>query len=124
MEKVLEHTYRVFYPGSFFIPESEEAKNWERCLVKAKATVMSTLHCVIDAVVGTKAMAEPLAKNAMALALSGHVLAAGPVLWLKYGPKYAFAAIAGFLSHAAERATYISKHHLMPPSAYISCFAT
>ena len=104
----------------------------------AKATVLSALHFLIDAVVGTKAMAEPLAKNAMALALSGHVLAAGPVLWLKYGPKYAFAAIVGFLSidikplflalllrpltvsHAAERATYISKHHLMPPLAYIT----
>jgi len=107
LEAVLEHAYRVFYPGSFFNPESEEAKNWERRVIKAEKTVLSALNYdvfwpgvdwVINAVVGTKAMAEPLAENAMALALSGHVLAAGPVLWLKYGPKYAFAAIAGFLS--------------------------
>ena len=47
---------------------------------------------------GTNAMSEPLTENAMKLVLSGDVLASGPVLWLKYGPKYAFAAIAGFLS--------------------------
>jgi serine/threonine protein kinase len=107
LEGVLEHAYRVFYPGSYFNPQSEEAKNWERRVIKAEKTVLSSLNYdvfwpgvdwVINAVVGTKAMSEPLAENAMALALSGHVLAAGPVLWLKYGPKYAFAAVAGFLS--------------------------
>jgi len=107
LEAVLEHAYRVFYPGSVFQPESEEAKNWERRVIKAEKTVLTALNYdvfwrgvdwVINAVVGTKAMAEPLAENAMALALSGHVLAAGPMLWLKYGPKYAFAAISGFLS--------------------------
>jgi histone-lysine N-methyltransferase SETD2 len=107
LEGVLEHAYRVFYPGSHFNPQSEEAKNWERRVIKAEKTVLSALNYdvfwpgvdwVLNAVVGTKAMAEPLAENAMALALSGHVLAAGPVLWLKYGPKYAFAAIAGLLS--------------------------
>ena len=107
LEAMLEHAYRVFYPGSYFNPSSEEAKNWERRVIKAEKTVLAALKYdvfwpgvdwVINAVVGTRAMAEPLAENAMALALSGHVLAAGPVLWLKYGPKYAFAAIAGFLS--------------------------
>ncbi|KAL3817761.1 hypothetical protein ACHAXA_002405 [Cyclostephanos tholiformis] len=107
LEGVLERAYRVFYPGSHFNPQSEEAKNWERRVIKAEKTVLSALNYdvfwpgvdwVINAVVGTKAMAEPLAENAMVLALSGHVLAAGPVLWLKYGPKYAFAAVAGFLS--------------------------
>ncbi|KAL3757051.1 hypothetical protein ACHAWU_002890 [Discostella pseudostelligera] len=107
LEEVLEHAYRVFYPGSLFNPQSEEAKNWERRVIKAEQMVLSALNYdvfwsgadwVINAVVGTKAMAGPLAENAMALALSGHVLAAGPILWLKYGPKYAFAAIAGFLS--------------------------
>jgi len=28
----------------------------------------------------------------------GQVLSAGPILWLKYGPEYAFASMAGFLS--------------------------
>lgn len=107
LEEVLEHAYRVFYPGSLFNPQSEEAKNWERRVIKAEKWVLSALNYdvfwpgsdwVINAVVGTKAMAGPLAENAMALALSGHVLAAGPILWLKFGPKYAFAAIAGFLS--------------------------
>lgn len=107
LEAVLEHAYRVFYPGSVFDPGSEEAKNWERRVIMSEKTVLTALNYdvfwhgvdwVVNAVVGTKAMAEPLAENAMALALSGHVLAAGPVLWLKYGPKYAFAAIAGFLS--------------------------
>mmetsp|Transcript_4716 Transcript_4716/g.7695 ORF Transcript_4716/g.7695 Transcript_4716/m.7695 type:complete len:1218 (+) Transcript_4716:3-3656(+) len=107
LEAVLEHAYRVFYPGSLFNPNSEEAKNWERRVIKAEKTILSALNYdvfwtgvdwVINAVTGTRAMAESLAENAMALALSGHVLAAGPVLWLKHGPKYAFAAIAGFLS--------------------------
>lgn len=107
LEAVLEYAYKVFYPGAVFNSESEEAKNWEMRVIKAEKTVLSALNYdvfwpgadwVINAVVGTKAMAEPLAENAMALALSGYVLAAGPVLWLKYGPKYAFAAIAGFLS--------------------------
>lgn len=111
LEAVLEHAYRVFYPGSLFNPNSEEAKNWERRVIKAEKTILSALNYdvfwtgvdwVINAVTGTKAMAEPLAENAMALALSGHVLAAGPVLWLKHGPKYAFAAIAGFLSMDIE----------------------
>jgi histone-lysine N-methyltransferase SETD2 len=107
LEAVLEHAYHVFYPGSLFNPNSEEAKNWERRVIKAEKTILSALNYdvfwtgvdwVMNAVTGTKAMAEPLAENAMSLALSGHVLAAGPVLWLKHGPKYAFAAIAGFLS--------------------------
>ena len=107
LEAVLEHAYRVFYPGSLFNPNSEEAKNWERRVIKAEKIILSALNYdvfwtgvdwVINAVTGTKAMAEPLAEQAMALALSGHVLAAGPVLWLKHGPKYAFAAVAGFLS--------------------------
>ena len=107
LEAVLEHAYKVFYPGSVFNPASEEAKNWERRVIIAEKTILTSLNYdvfwtgvdwVINAVTGTKAMAEPLAENAMALTLSGHVLAAGPVLWLKHGPKYAFAAIAGFLS--------------------------
>jgi histone-lysine N-methyltransferase SETD2 len=115
LEAVLEHAYRVFYPGSLFNPNSEEAKNWERRVIKAEKTLLSTLNFdvfwtgvdwVINAVTGTKAMTEPLAENAMALALSGHVLAAGPVLWLKYGPKYAFAAIAAFLSMDIEPLIY------------------
>ena len=106
LNTVLEHAYKVFYPGSLFNPDSEEAKNWERRVIKAEMSVLTALQYdvfwpgvdwVINAVAGTKAMAEPLAENTMSLALSGHVLAAGPVLWLKYGPKYAFAAIAGFL---------------------------
>eukprot|EP00978_Attheya_sp_CCMP212_P012497 scaffold31180_cov44-Attheya_sp.AAC.1 len=50
------------------------------------------------AATGDGGIAEPLARNAMELALSGPVLAAGPTLWLKYGPEYAFAAMAGFIS--------------------------
>eukprot|EP00970_Alexandrium_tamarense_P002889 scaffold417_cov184-Alexandrium_tamarense.AAC.18 len=112
LEAVLEHAYRVFYPGSYFNPQSEEAKNWELRVINAEKTVLSSLNYdvfwsgvdwVINAVVGTGALAEPLAENAMALALSGHVLAAGPTLWLKYGPKYSFAAIAGFLSLDIEK---------------------
>mmetsp|Transcript_29350 Transcript_29350/g.60883 ORF Transcript_29350/g.60883 Transcript_29350/m.60883 type:complete len:2232 (+) Transcript_29350:358-7053(+) len=107
LESVLEHAYRVFYPGSFFNPESEEAQNWERRVINAEKSVLTALNYdvfwpgvdwVVSAVVGSGAMSEPLAENTLKLALSGHVLAAGPILWLKYGSKYAFAAIAGFLS--------------------------
>ncbi|KAL3803540.1 hypothetical protein HJC23_014088 [Cyclotella cryptica] len=112
LEAVLDHSYRVFYPGSYFNPQSEEAKNWERRVITAEKSVLSSLNYdvfwpdvdwVISAVVGTNALAEPIAENAMSLALSGPVLAAGPILWLKYGPKYAFAAIAGFLSLDLEK---------------------
>ncbi|KAL7506486.1 hypothetical protein ACHAXN_004987 [Cyclotella atomus] len=112
LEAVLEHAYKVFYPGSYFNPEGEEAKNWERRVIAAEKTVLRSLNYdvfwpdvdwVINAVVGTNAMAEPIAENTMSLALSGHVLAAGPILWLKYGPKYAFAAIAGYLSLDLEK---------------------
>jgi serine/threonine protein kinase len=112
LETVLEHAYRVFYPGSYFNPEGEEAKNWERRVIAAEKTVLLSLNYdvfwpdvdwVTSAVVGTNAMSEPVAENTMSLALSGHVLAAGPILWLKYGPKYAFAAIAGFLSLDLEK---------------------
>lgn len=111
LDAVLEHAYRVFYPGSLFNPKSEEAKNWERRVIKAEKIMLTAMNYdvfwsgvdwVINAVVGTKAMAEPLAENAMGIALSGHVLAAGPLLWLKYGPKYAFAAICGLLSFDIE----------------------
>ncbi|KAL9184360.1 hypothetical protein ACHAXT_002446 [Thalassiosira profunda] len=87
---------KSFYPGSYFNKESEEAKNWERRVIKAEQTLLAALNYdvfwpgvdwVVNAVVGKKAMGGPLAENTMALALSGH-----------YGPKYAFAAIAGFLS--------------------------
>ena len=107
LEAVLEHAYRVFYPGSIFNPESEEAQNWERRVITAEKAVLSALNYdvfwpgvdwVVTAVIGAGAMSEPLAENTLKLALSGHVLAAGPILWLKYGPKYAFAAIAGLLS--------------------------
>ncbi|KAL7518432.1 hypothetical protein ACHAWX_003254, partial [Stephanocyclus meneghinianus] len=112
LEAVLDHAYRVFYPGSYFNPQGEEAKNWERRVITAEKTVLLSLNYdvfwpdvdwVINAVVGTNALAEPIAENAMSLALSGPVLAAGPILWLKYGPKYAFAAIAGFLSLDLEK---------------------
>ena len=137
LEGVLEHAYRVFYPGSYFNPQSEEAKNLERRVIKAEITVLSSLDYdvfwpgvdwVINAVVGTKAMAEPLAENTMALALSGYVLATGPVLWLKYGPKYAFAAVAGFLSIDIEPLfPALSLHPLTVSHAaeliYLSCQA-
>lgn len=137
LEGVLEHAYRVFYPGSYFNPQSEEAKNWEQRVIKAEITVLSLLDYdvfwpgvdwVINAVVGTKAMAEPLAENTMALALSGHVLATGPVLWLKYGPRYAFAAVAGLLSIDIEPLfSALSLHPLTVSHAaeliYLSCQA-
>jgi serine/threonine protein kinase len=112
LEAVLEHAYKVFYPGSYFNPEGEEAKNWEKRVISAEKTVLLSLNYdvfwtdvdwVINAIVGTNAMSEPIAQNTMTLALSGHVLAAGPMLWLKYGPKYAFAAIAGYLSLDLEK---------------------
>ena len=102
LDAMIERTYRIFYLGSSFNPSSKEAKNWERHMVKAERMVFSALNYdvfwpgmdwVVNAVAGTKAMAEPLTENAMSLALSSHVLVASPVLWIKYGPKYVFAAV-------------------------------
>ncbi|KAK1737248.1 SET domain-containing protein [Skeletonema marinoi] len=87
LEAVLEHAYRVFYPGSLFNPNSEEAKNWERRVIKAEKTILSALNYdvfwtgvdwVINAVTGTKAMAEPLAENAMAWLFLGTSLLLDP----------------------------------------------
>ena len=37
-------------------------------------------------------------KKIMEFALSGKCLAAGPILWLNFGPEYAFTAMAGLKS--------------------------
>mmetsp|Transcript_29511 Transcript_29511/g.65009 ORF Transcript_29511/g.65009 Transcript_29511/m.65009 type:complete len:1964 (+) Transcript_29511:229-6120(+) len=107
LERVLAAAYETFYPGAKFNEKSEEAANWEKRVLSAETELLATLEYdifwpgsdwIISAVVESGKVPEPLAVNAMDLAFSGPVLAAGPTIWLKFGPEYAFAAIAGLLS--------------------------
>lgn len=114
MDALLEAAYETFYPGSTFNSENEEVVILERRVMGAEAEILGALNYdifwrgtdwIFAAVTGSYQMAEPLAKNALDLTLSGSVLAAGPKLWLTCGAEYAFAAIAGFLSVDLQKLT-------------------
>lgn len=107
LEHVLAAAYKAFYAASKFDEKSEEAKNWEKRVISAESEILTTLQYdifwpgvdwILASVVESGKIAEPPADNAMELTLSGPVLAAGEAVWLKYGPEYAFVAIAGLLS--------------------------
>ena len=107
IDLLLEAAYKTFYPGSTFSKNNEEVTILEKRVMSAEAEILATLEYdvfwrgadwILAAATEAGQIAEPLAKNAFELALSGPVLAAGPTLWLKYGAEYVFAAVAGFLS--------------------------
>lgn len=107
MDSLLEAAYKTFYPGSAFDKDNEEVSILEKRVVNAEAEILADLEYdifwrgadwILSAATESGQIAEPLARNAFDLALSGPVLAAGSTLWLKYGAEYVFAAIAAFLS--------------------------
>lgn len=104
---VLEAAYQTFYPGTQFDRNKEEVLVLEDRVIAAEQEILSVLNYdvfwrgvdwIVAAATESGQVAEPLAKNAFNFAVSGPVLAAGPTVWLKYGPEYVFAAAAGFLS--------------------------
>jgi serine/threonine protein kinase len=104
---VLEAAYQTYYPGTQFDRNKEEVLVLEDRVIAAEYEILTVLNYdvfwrgvdwMLAAAIESGHVAEPLARNAFEFAVSGPVLAAGPTLWLKYGPEYVFAAVAGFLS--------------------------
>ena len=107
LEVVVEAAYKIFYAGARFDVKSEEAKNWEKRVIAAENEILSMLQYdvfwpgvdwIVSSAVESGKLPEALVENALDLALSGPVFAAGSTVWLKLGPEYAFAAMAGLLS--------------------------
>jgi serine/threonine protein kinase len=107
MESLLEAAYKSFYPGTRFDKDNEEVGILENRVIQAETEILDTLDYdvfwrgmdwVLRAAIEGGRLAEPLARNAFETAVSGPVLAAGPEVWLSFGPEYVFSAIAGFLS--------------------------
>jgi len=112
VDTLLEAAYKTFYPGSTFNRDNEEVAILEKRVMSAETEILGALEYdifwrgadwILAAATESGQIAEPLARNAFELALSGPVLAAGSTLWLKYGTEYVFAAVAGFLSIDLEK---------------------
>lgn len=107
MDSLLEAAYKTFYPGAAFTRDNEEVKIMEKRIMIAEAEILGVLEYdifwrgadwIFEVATEAAKVAEPLARTALDICLSGPVLAAGPTLWLKYGVEYVYAAVAGFLS--------------------------
>jgi len=106
LEVILESAYQVFYPGSNFAVESEEANSWESRVLSAEVTILSTLDydvfwsgvdSVANLAITSGNVAEPLVQNVIDATLSIPIFSAGPDLWLKLGLPYIFTAMLGFM---------------------------
>jgi len=105
LEVLLACAYKTFYNGARFNPESEEGSAWETRILATEQEIVKALDYDIfwggvDWIMSTACEAgvsEPVVKNVMELTLTGPVLAAGSVIWLKLGPEYAFASMAALL---------------------------
>lgn len=105
LEVILSCAYKIFYNGARFDPESEEGSAWEKRILATEQEIVTALDYDIfwgsvDWIISTacdSGVSEPVVKNVMDLTLTGPVLAAGSVIWLKLGPEYAFATMAALL---------------------------
>lgn len=111
LDSLLEISYPVFFPGSKFNHQKQEAINFQRKVLAAEREILSSLQhdiywegveWIIRVAQESSSMAPPQVKKALDTVLSGPVLAAGGNLWLKYGTKYIFTAVAGFLGCEME----------------------
>ncbi len=111
LEAVLEGAYKVYYPGARFDYKGEEAISWEKRILSTENNIVTKLDYdifwagadwITECVTASGDMKESTARTVMELALSGPSLAAGPILWLKLGPKYAFAAMTAIYSMDVE----------------------
>jgi len=107
LEGVLEGAYKVYYPGAKFDYKGEEAISWEKRILTTENNIVTKLDYdifwagadwITDRVIASGHMKESLVQKIMVLTLSGPSLAAGPLLWLKLGPEYAFAAMTAIYS--------------------------
>eukprot|EP00547_Thalassionema_nitzschioides_P010504 CAMPEP_0194224172 /NCGR_PEP_ID=MMETSP0156-20130528/36838_1 /TAXON_ID=33649 /ORGANISM="Thalassionema nitzschioides, Strain L26-B" /LENGTH=1801 /DNA_ID=CAMNT_0038955611 /DNA_START=80 /DNA_END=5485 /DNA_ORIENTATION=- len=106
LDALLEIAYPVFFPGSKFHHQKQEAINFHHKVLAAETEILSSLQydiCwggvewIIRVAEESGHMAQPQVQNVIDVVLSGPVLAAGADLWLKYGTEYIFTAVAGFL---------------------------
>lgn len=111
LEIILEAAYKQFYPAATFDPNDEQSLVWEKRILAAENEILKVLEhdvfwsgveWILVTAVDSGQMSQQMANNTMEIALSGISLSAGPLLWLKFGPKYAFACIAGLLSNPIE----------------------
>lgn len=102
LETLLEGAHKVYYSGVRFDYKGEEGAVWEKRILSTEKDIVKKLDYdifwpggdwIIDCATASGHMKEPLAKKIMQLAMSGPVTASGPILWLKLGPEYAFAAM-------------------------------
>ena len=106
LESVFEAAYKIFYAGARFDIKTDEAIALEKRVLSTENDILQKLEYdifwggvdwIINMSIETGHLASEVAKNAMDLTLSGPVLAAGSVVWIKMGPQYAFACMAAFL---------------------------
>jgi serine/threonine protein kinase len=111
LDALLTSAYPVFFPGTKYNREEQEAINFERKIILAETEILKLLDYdvfwkgvdwVIRAVEESGNVSSPMARNTLDILLSGPVLAAGPDLWLRYGVEYIFTAVAGFLGIQIE----------------------
>jgi len=106
LDSLLEAAYQVFYPGAHFDGTKEEVQILAEKVLLAENEILHVLdfdvfwrgtEWITTAAIEGAGFSEPMTTDALAIACSGPVLAAGSTLWLKYGIEYVFAAAAGFL---------------------------
>jgi histone-lysine N-methyltransferase SETD2 len=110
LEDIISVVYKVLYSSSTFQPDGDEATSQEKRILSAEYDIITCLDYDIfwrgvdwiTTVACEAGMSEECAKNVMELTLSGPVLASGPIVWLKFGPAYAFTAMAALLQISIE----------------------
>jgi len=107
LEVLLEVAYPVFFPGSKFHRQEQEATNFEQKVLATEKEILTFLEYdvfwngvewIARAVEEAGNVTERMLRDTLDMVLSGPVLAAGGDLWLKYGMEYIFTAVAGFLA--------------------------
>lgn len=110
LEDILPVVHKFFHAGSSIQLDGEEAASLEKRILSAEHEIITRLDYDIfwrgvdwiSAIACETGMAEALVKNIMELTLSGPVLGCGPIVWLKFGPEYAFTAMAALLQNSVE----------------------
>jgi serine/threonine protein kinase len=106
LDSLIEDIVAHFYPELKFDISSDAALDLESRIIAAEQSIIETLFFdvswdgmswILRTVLQLK-ISEPLAMNAFRMATTASVLAAGPKVWLTFGPQYVFAALLGLLS--------------------------
>ena len=107
LDEILKVAMSIFHPESPFSVNSDEAKSKEQQILSAESFIVNALafdvfwtgmDWMVSIAVNKAGMSRPLLENAVACCHTGSILAAGPGLWLKFGPACVFAAVAGLMS--------------------------